>query len=139
MKVFGSQIHRRREAPRSRCPPAPSRQGAPGNGGHGGPRGTPALRQVTGGSTQPYSCKNREKSVYQRSHMRPETGSCRPYKGSNKKFSAKLEVSRGRGPSASCCSRIPTQGLEGQLHFWLQVKRCIKDFFLFIKQDTKSC
>lgn len=29
--------------------------------------------------------------------MRAETGSWRSYKGSNKKFSAKLEVSRGRG------------------------------------------
>lgn len=71
MKVFGSQgcaDGGRRPALAALRPP----QRAPG-----GPRGSPSLKAGAGGSTQPDSCKNREKSVYQRSHMRPETGSCR--------------------------------------------------------------
>lgn len=78
MKVFGSQ--RYTDGGRRPALAAP-RRGAPSGsaprGAHGGPRRSPGLKAGDGGSTQPYSCKNREKSVYQRSHMRPETGSCR--------------------------------------------------------------
>lgn len=75
--IWFSEIHRRREAPCSRCPPARCPLSERPARGTRRPRRSPGLKAGEGGSTQPYSCKNREKSVYQRSHMRPETGSCR--------------------------------------------------------------